>query len=160
MELKRDIDLKVQRIEALLDQPSGDSELQAEMEEQMRDVYAEIVALRADDAFKNHLSQYIGKEYKRRQRGERGELCSCDQFSCPLSEGTIPAKLRTRGSGLLTQRSTRSLLSEYLQDHRGAEVLHEAREEWEQREGDLYREISRIHSKLEKNAPIGREAMS
>jgi hypothetical protein len=160
MELKRDIDLKVQRIEALLDQPSGDSELQAEMEERMRDVYAEIVALRADDAFKNHLSQYISEEYKHRQQGERGPLCSCDQYSCPLSDGKIPAKLRTRGSGLLTDRSTRALMAEYLQDHRGGEVLHEAREAFEEREGDLYREISRIHSKLEKSAPIGREAMS
>lgn len=160
MDLKRDIDRKVRRIESLIDQASGDDELQAEMEEEMRDVYAEIVALQADHAFKNHISQYLSEEYKRRQRGERKPLCSCDNYSCPLAEGEIPAKIRSRGSGLLTQRDTRSQLAEYVQDHRGAEVLHEAREAWEQREGDLYREITRIHQKLEQDAPIGKEAIA
>lgn len=156
MNLGRDIDVKLSRIEALLDKPTLDNTLRNELEEEMENVYSEHVALRSKHAYKNHISCYIAEEYQKRKSGEREKsLCSFDH-ECALQQGKTPSKIRTRGSGLVERRDTRSLLAEEVQEHPGAEVLHEARESFEKREGQLYRNISRIHGRLESATSVRR----
>ena len=154
MRLKRNIDEKLQRTESLLDRPSIDSEVQHEAEEEMREIYREIVALQSEKAFKNHMAKYISEARRAREKGERGPLCTCSRPTCALTQGKIPPQVKTRGSELLRTRSTWDLVSEYVQDHDGAEVMHELLEEWEQREGDLYRKLSKIHARLEREEPL------
>lgn len=154
MELKRNIDQKLRRTESLLDRPAIDSEVQHEAEEEMRDIYREIVALQSEKAFKNHMAKYISEARKERQEGEREALCTCSRPTCSLTQGKIPPQVKTRGSELLRTRSTWDLVSEFVQDHDGAEVMHDLLEEWEQREGDLYRNLSQIHARLEREEPL------
>lgn len=154
MELRRNIDRKLSRIESLLNRPSIDSSVQRDAEKEMRDVYAELLALESDQAFINHVSEYVREQYEAYQRGDRDEpLCSCRNPCCHVKNGEVPPQLRRRGSGMILSRDPMTLVSEYIQDHPQATVMHELVQAWNEREGELYHDLGRIHGRLEEASP-------
>lgn len=148
MPLHRDPQERLDNIERELDRESIDPQLRAEIESKLPEIYQEYISLQSEEAFEQHMSKYITEAYKERQRGNREPLCTCSLPTCPLTNGKIPAKVRYNSNSLLAQQDGRRRVLEYMQNHRGAEVLHELIEAWDKREGELHRNVSRIHSQL------------
>ncbi len=151
MPLHRDPRERLDAIERELDRDSVDPELRDRIEEELPEIYQEYISLQSDKAFERHLSKYVTQAYKARQNGDRGPLCTCTHgtpTACPLTNGRIPAKLQYNGDSVFPQKDGRKRATEYLHRHSGAEVLHEALEEWNEREGKLHRKIAQIHNEL------------
>ncbi|MFC6720905.1 hypothetical protein ACFQGT_00465 [Natrialbaceae archaeon GCM10025810] len=151
MALHRDPRERLDSIERELDRESIDPELRAEIEAELPDIYREYIALQSDKAFDQHLAKYVTNAYKERQQGKRKPLCTCSNPTCKLTNGKLPAKIRYNGDAILPQKSGRKRVLEYIHRHSGAEVLHEVLEAWDEREGTLHRDITRIHNQLLKD---------
>lgn len=127
-----------------------DSEVRNEIEEQLPDVYREYVALESEKSFERHMARYVSEQYKKRQKGERPPLCTCELPTCPLSNGKLPAQIQYNPNSLTPQENGRKRVLQYVQKHRGKEVLHEMLDEWDKREGNLHRKISELLMKITK----------
>lgn len=152
MALHRNPRERLDSIERHLDRETVDDDLKAEVEAELPGVYREFVSLQSDMAFDQHLAKYVTEQKKARERGHRDPLCSCSLPSCPLTQGRIPPKVRYTADSVMPQAGGRKRVLEYLQNHNGGEVLHEALETWDEREGQLHRDISRLHNKVVTNA--------
>lgn len=148
MALHRDPRERLDSIERHLDRETVDPDLKAEVEEELPAIYREYIALQSEQSFDQHLSKYISDQYKKRQNGGREPLCSCSQPTCPLTNGKVPPQVRYNSDAVLPQKSGRKRALEFIQKHRGAEVLHEVLETWDEREGELHREISKLHMRV------------
>ncbi|MFD1526036.1 MULTISPECIES: hypothetical protein [Halobacteriales] len=148
MPLHRDPRDRLDAIERELDRDSVDPEVRDRLENELPEVYQEYISLQSDKAFDQHVAKYVSEAYAEKQRGNRGPLCTCSNPTCPLTNGKIPAKIRYNGDSVLPQKSGRKRALEYIHRHAGAEVLHEVLDAWDQREGKLHRQISKIHNEL------------
>ena len=135
-------------IEKVLRRSSVPSEVREEVDEELGTVYRELASLESKNAFENHMAEFISQAAVKRENDERGPLCSCSNPTCPLTEGRVPPQVRIRGGPLFSHRKPEDLVSDYLMDHPGAEVMHEMIRAWHDREGDLYRRTQRIHAQL------------
>ena len=96
--------------------------------------------LRTDQALEGFVSSHLSQELRRRERGERGPLCSCHLPTCPIKRGLAPPPIRIRGSGTLRAIDTRRSAAEWLLDHPGdAAALKEALDDYDA-------ELGRLHS--------------
>ena len=148
MTLHRDPQDRLDAIERRLNKESLDDELRLDIEREMQEIHREFASLQSKLAFDKHLAAYVTDQYKKRQNGDRGPLCSCNLATCPLSNGKIPAKVRYNPHALSPQQGGRERVLQYVQKHRGGEVLHEVLDTWDDREGQLHKRIASILSKL------------
>lgn len=151
MPLHRDPRDRLDAIERELDRDAVDADLRERIEDELPDVYQEYISLQSEKAFDRHLAKFITEAYAKQQNGDRGPLCSCAHgtpTACPLTNGKIPAKVRYSHDSVLPQQSGRDRVLEYLHQHPGGEVLHEAIDAWDEREGKLHRKIASIHNEL------------
>lgn len=141
MTLSDKVDSRLTTIERRLDRPDISGEIEADIEDKLRDVYQRYSHLEQDDAFEDHVTSYIEREADRDDR--ETALCTCGDQLCPLRSGKVPNPgTRTFMTG---NPSLRFRLNKWRHNHSGrAVVLEEALEEWSKEYADLLVDIAEI----------------
>lgn len=126
-----------------------DIDLLHERADEIADLLERGKRLRGDRRLEESIASYLSEQAERRDRDERGPLCSCRLPTCSVKRGIVPPPIRIRGSGTLRPIETRRRAAEWTLDHAGdAAAIQEALVEFDAEIGRLYAEWLTLYQEI------------